>query len=154
MQNILNYMNKNCTDLNSKQDVLKYTEEHLSEIKKVAEDTVRENGFSYPITIETGNFQFPTKQYGDISFPAGYYDALKVKIGNSSGKNWWCVMFPPLCFIDTTNGIVPESSKEKLHESLLDENYMIISNSDKSNVAFKFKIVELFEKAGIITAKN
>ena len=152
--NILNYMNKSCADLNSKQAVLKYAEEHLSEIKKIAEDTVRENGFSYPISIETGNFQFPTKQYGDISFPAGYYDALKVKIGNSSGKNWWCVMFPPLCFVDTTNGIVPESSKEKLQESLSDENYMIVSDSDKSNIAFKFKIVELFEKAGIVTAKN
>ena len=152
--NILNYINKSCADLNSKQDVFIYAKEHLSEIKKVAEDTVRENGFSYPISIETGNFQFPTKQYGDISFPAGYYDALKVKIGNSSGKNWWCVMFPPLCFIDTTNGIVPESSKEKLQESLSDENYMIVSDSDKSNIAFKFKIVELFEKAGIVTAKN
>ena len=152
--NILNYMNKSCADLNSKQDVFKYAEEHLSEIKKVAEDTVRENGFSYPISIETGNFQFPTKQYGDISFPAGYYDALKVKIGNSSGKNWWCVMFPPLCFVNATNGIVPESSKEKLQESLSDENYMIVSDSDKSNIAFKFKIVELFEKAGIVTAKN
>ena len=63
-------------------------------------------------------------------------------------------MFPPLCFVNTTTGIVPDSSKEELQENLSDENYMIVSESDNSSVAFKFKIVELFEKAGIVTAKN
>lgn len=152
--NLINYMNDNCKNLSSKDEVIKYAQSHLDQIKQIAENTVKESGFNYPVQVEIGNFEFPTKQYGDISFPAGFYDALRVKIGESSGRNWWCVMFPPLCFVDTTTGIVPDSSKEELQENLSDENYMIVSESDNSSVAFKFKIVELFEKAGIVTAKN
>lgn len=152
--NLINYMNDNCKNLSSKDEVIQYAQSHLDQIKQIAENTIKENGFNYPVQVEIGNFEFPTKQYGDISFPAGFYDALRVKIGESSGRNWWCVMFPPLCFVDTTTGIVPDSSKEELQENLSDENYMIVSESDNSSVAFKFKIVELFEKAGIVTAKN
>ncbi len=152
--NLINYMNDNCKNLSSKNEIIQYAQSHIEQIKQIAENTIKENGFSYPVQIEIGSFDFPTKQYGDISFPAGFYDALRVKIGESSGKNWWCVMFPPLCFVDTTTGIVPDSSKEELKENLSDENYMIVSESDNSSVAFKFKIVELFEKAGIVTAKN
>ena len=152
--NLINYMNDNCKNLNSKNAVIEYANKHLDEIKKIAENTVKENGFSYPVTVEIGNFEFPTKKYGDISFPAGLYDALKIKIGNSSGKNWWCVMFPPLCFVDTTTGIVPDSSKESLQETLSTENYKIISENNNSDIKIKFKIIEFFEEKGIITAKN
>ena len=152
--NLINYMNDNCKNLSSKEEVIQYAKENLDKLKQIAENTVKDNGFTYPVQVEIGNYEFPTKNYGDISFPAGFYDALRVKIGESSGKNWWCVMFPPLCFVNATTGIVPDSSKETLHENLSDENYMIVSESDNSSVAFKFKIVELFEKAGIITAKK
>ena len=152
--NLINYMNDSCKNLSSKDEVIQYAQSHLDQIKQIAENTIKENGFNYPVQVEIGNFEFPTKNYGDISFPTGFYDALRVKIGKSSGKNWWCVMFPPLCFVDTTTGIVPDSSKEELQENLSDENYMIVSESDNSSIAFKFKIVELFEKAGIVTAKN
>ena len=152
--NLIKYMNNSCKNLNSKDEVIEFASKHLDEIKKNAEETVEQNGFNYPITVEIGNYEFPTKHYGDISFPAGFYDALRVKIGNSSGKNWWCVMFPPLCFVDTTNGIVPDSSKESLQETLSSENYKIVSENDNSEITFKFKIIEFFEKNGIITAKN
>ena len=152
--NLINYMNDNCKNLSSKEEVIQYAKENSDKLKQIAENTVKDNGFTYPVQVEIGNYEFPTKNYGDISFPAGFYDALRVKIGESSGKNWWCVMFPPLCFVNATTGIVPDSSKETLHENLSDENYMIVSESDNSSVAFKFKIVELFEKTGIITAKN
>ena len=152
--NIINYMNNECKGLKTKSDVIKYAKTHLNEINNIAEATVKENGFNYPITVEIGNFEFPTKKYGDVSFPSGYYDALRVKIGNSSGKNWWCVMFPPLCFVDTTTGIVSDSSKESLQKTLSNENYKIVSENDNSEITIKFKIIEFFEKNGIITAKN
>ena len=152
--NLLNYMNDNCKSLTNKNDVIQYAQDHITELKKIAEYTIHEHGFNYPVSVEIGNFEFPTKKYGDITFPAGFYDSLRIKIGKSSGKNWWCVMFPPLCFVDTTNGIVPDSSKDALKENLSNENYMIVSEADNSSIAFKFKIVELFEKTGIITAKN
>ena len=152
--NLINYMNDNCKNLSSKEEVIQYAKSHLDKLKQIAENTIKENGFNYPVQVEIGKFEFPTKNYGDISFPAGFYDALRVKIGESSGKNWWCVMFPPLCFVNTTTGIVPDSSKEELQENLSYENYMIVSESDNSSIAFKFKIIELFEKARLVTAKN
>jgi len=151
---LIDYMNNNCNNLFNKDEVVMYAKNNISNLQKVAEDIIQEQGYNYPVTVEIGNFEFPTKKYGDITFPAGFYDALRVKIGESSGKNWWCVMFPPLCFVETTTGIIPDSSKELLQNSLSDESFIIISESNSSNVAIKFKIVEFFEKAGIITAKN
>ena len=152
--NLITYINENCKDFSSKDDVVQYANNHIEEIKKIAENTVKQNGFNYPVTIEIGKFDFPTKSYGDISFPSGLYDALRVKIGKSAGKNWWCVMFPPLCFVDTTTDIVSDSSKESLQKTLSNENYKIVSENDNSEITIKFKIIEFFEKNGIITAKN
>ena len=152
--NLINYINENCKDFSSKNDVVQYANNHIEEIKKIAENTVKQNGFNYPVTIEIGKFDFPTKSYGDISFPSGLYDALRVKIGKSAGKNWWCVMFPPLCFVDTTTGIVSNSSKESLQETLSEENYKVVSDTESTDITIKFKIIEFFEKNGIITAKN
>ena len=140
---LIDYMNSISIDLDSKEEVIEIAKSNLNNYKLVAEKVIAENGFDYPVCVEIGNFSFPTKTYGDISFPSGYYDALRVKIGNSSGKNWWCVMFPPLCFVDVSSGVVPDSSKENLQENLNDEDFDIISkNNSVSN--FKFKIVEFF----------
>lgn len=152
--NLINYMNEKGSQFSTKEDVMKYVKNNINEFKKIAEKTITKEGFNYPVTVEIGNFEFPQKKYGDISFPSGKYDALRVKIGNSSGKNWWCVMFPPLCFVDTTTGIVPDSSKDSLKENLSEENYKIVTESDNNDISLKFKIIELFEKSGLITAKN
>ena len=112
--------------------------------KQIAQDTVYENGFNYEVTVEIGNFDFPVKTYGDISFPPGNYDALRIKIGNASGENWWCVMFPPLCFIDVSSGIVPDDSKEILESELSQEEYKLISDSS-DDTKIKFKVVELLQ---------
>ena len=152
--NLISYMNTLCANCSSKEEVIKIVTAHLDQFQKIAQNTVYENGYSYSATVEVGNFEFPTKSYGDISFPAGFYDALKVKIGNASGQNWWCVMFPPLCFVDITSGIVPDDSKEQLQDNLSSEEYSIISDSNNYSYNLKFKIIELFEKNHIITAKE
>ena len=108
---ILEYINSMSDNQFSKEDIIKFTNENLDKIKGIAQATVIENGYNYPVKVSIGNFSFPTKTYGDISFPAGSYDALKIEIGKAEGRNWWCVMFPPLCFVDVTSGIVPEESK-------------------------------------------
>lgn len=129
---------------NSKEEVINIVNQNIAILKQVAQNTVYENGFNYNVNISIGNFYFPTKYYGDISLPAGYYDALRVEIGNAKGQNWWCVMFPPLCFVDVTSGIVPDDSKENLQENLPGEEYDLIS-SDSEEIQFKFKLVEIFE---------
>lgn len=152
--NLINYMNEKTNTFTSKEDIIEYAKNHIEDLKNIAEMTVKEQGYNYPVTVEIGNFEFPTKTYGDISFPAGNYDALRVKIGNANGRNWWCVMFPPLCFVDVSTGIVPETSKEELKENLSDENYNLVSQSNNYDVKLKLKILELFEQSGLITAKK
>ena len=151
---LIDYMNNISENCNSKEDVISLAQEHQNDFQKIAEDTVRENGFDYSVKINIGNFEFPTKHYGDISLPAGFYDALRVEIGDASGQNWWCVMFPPLCFIDVTSGVVPEESKEDLKENMSDEDYAIISDTESTEMKFKFKILEFFTNSGLLTAKN
>lgn len=152
--NLLNYMNNICKDCNSKEEAINIVSKHQEEFKQVALETIKNEGYSYNVEIEIGNFEFPTKHYGDISLPAGFYDALKVEIGKAEGRNWWCVMFPSLCFVDVSSGIVPEESKEELQNVLSDEEYAIISDKSSPNIKLKFKLLELFTNTGLITAKN
>jgi len=151
---LLEYMNNICKDCSSKSEAIELVKLHQNEFKEVALDTIKKEGFNYDVKIEIGNFEFPTKQYGDISLPAGFYDALKVEIGEAKGRNWWCVMFPSLCFVDISSGIVPEESKEDLQNVLSDEEYSLISNDNDYSIKFKFKLLELFANSGINTAKN
>ena len=150
---VLEYMNIIANDINSKDEVIALATKHIDEIQKVAENTIYENGYDYPVKLNIGNFAFPTKTYGDISFPAGFYDALKIEIGEAKGKNWWCVMFPPLCFVDVTSGIVPEESKETIKQNLSNEEYKLLSENT-AEINFKFKIIEMFQNIGIQLAQN
>lgn len=141
--NLINYMNKLTENITSKDEAIKLAKEHETDFYRIAKQTIEDNGYDYDVKIEIGNSYFPTKYYGDISLPAGYYDALKVEIGNSAGQNWWCVMFPPLCFVDMSTGIVPEESKQTIKENLPAEEYALVSNSNDENINFKFKLIEL-----------
>ena len=142
---LLSYMNTLAKDCSSKEEVVALAKEHQEEFKKIAEQVINDNGFSYPVTIQIGDSNFPTKTYGDISLPAGTYDALRVQIGDAKGQNWWCVMFPPLCFVDVSTGVVPDESKKEMQENLNDEEYDLISKTDNNEIHFKFKLIEFFQ---------
>ena len=142
---LLSYMNIISKDSTNKQEAMKIANEHKKELTPIAEKENKETGYDYPVNIQVGKADFPTKYYGDITLPAGTYDALKVQIGDAKGQNWWCVMFPPLCFVDVSTGIVPDNSKQELKQSLDDEEYDLISKTDDNEISFKFKIVELFQ---------
>ena len=124
------------------------------QFQEIAEKTIQENGFNYSVNINIGNFYFPTKNYGDISLPAGFYDALRIEIGESKGKNWWCVMFPSLCFINVSSGFVDDKSKENLENNLEQESYQIISDNTSPEITFKFKLIEFFSENKFFTAKH
>lgn len=142
---LLSYMNIISKDSKNKQEAMQVANDHKEEFIKIAEKVIKENGYNYKVNIQIGKADFPTKYYGDITLPAGTYDALKVQIGEAKGQNWWCVMFPPLCFVDVSTGIVPDNSKQELKQSLDDEEYDLISKTDDNEISFKFKIVELFQ---------
>ncbi len=152
--NLLKYMNDICSTCTTKAEAIEIAETHLDDFKQIAESTILNNGYSYDVNVELGEFEFPTKSYGNISFPAGIYDALKVKIGKSEGHNWWCVMFPPLCFVDISNGVIPEDSKKVLENELTQEEFALISDDSSSAINLKFKLLEIFSNSEMFTARN
>ena len=152
--NLLKYMNKICKNCTSKEDAISLVEKNKDIFKQIALVTISNEGFSYDVNINIGNFEFPTKNYGDISLPAGLYDALRVEIGEAKGQNWWCVMFPPLCFVDISSGVVPEESKEVLQDNLTEEEFALISDKSSDEIQFKFKLLEFFNNNDLITAKK
>lgn len=151
---LIQYMASICSNAKSKEEAMKVASNHINDFTEIANKTIKENGFSYNATVELGKFEFPTKTYSDISFPSGIYDALEVRIGNASGQNWWCVLYPALCFIDTSSGMLPDKSKNELKDTLSEEEYQIISELDTPTINFKFKIIEFFTQNKLFTAKN
>ena len=151
---LLNYMNNICSNCTTKEEAISLANENKKNFQQIAEQTISENGYNYPVKINIDNFYFPTKNYGDITLPAGFYDALRVEIGEAKGKNWWCVMFPSLCFIDISSGIVDDSAKENLEKNLEEESYSIISDKNNSEIKLKFKLIELFAEKGLFTANR
>lgn len=148
--NIISYMNNICKNISSKEEAISMAQNHINDFKLIADRTISENGFNYTSTVEIGNYKFPTKHYGDITLPRGYYDALEIKLGENLGQNWWCVLYPSLCFVDVSSGTVPESSKEELKNTLSDEEYALISENTPT-YNFKFKLVELFSSSFILS---
>ncbi|MCX7569568.1 stage II sporulation protein R [Tumebacillus sp. DT12] len=73
-------------------------------MNEIAAEVIAEQGYSYDVSTDFGLVPFPTKLYGDTVYPAGDYEALRIQIGEAQGQNWWCVLFPPLCFVDMANG--------------------------------------------------
>lgn len=144
---ILEYISS--LDLNNKSDVIYFSEKHKSDFNSIAENIILENGFDYDVNIEIGNFYFPTKYYGNISLPAGFYDALKIEIGNSAGQNWWCSLFPPLCFVDISSGVVDNAGEKVLEDTLSEEEFSIISGNSE-DVKFKFKLIEVLNEKNIL----
>lgn len=140
---IIKYMDTQNFSEHTKDDVVHSVQNNLDIYKQISENTIKECGFDYSVSVEVNNFYFPTKEYGNISLPAGYYDALRIKIGEAKGENWWCSLFPPLCFVDVSSGIIDESATENLKENLSEEEFAIITN-DNETIKLKFKIIELF----------
>lgn len=142
--NVLSYMKQVSSNLSSKDEAIATLNEHLDEFKDIALTTIQDEGYDYDVNLSIGEFDFPTKNYGDISLPAGLYDALRIEIGEAKGHNWWCVMFPTLCFVDVSSGSLDDKSKEILESSLNEEEYDLVSG-DSIGINFKFKILELFD---------
>ena len=115
----------------------------LPQIREVAMACVQSCGYDYPVSVEIGERYFPEKTYGDMTFPRGYYEALTINIGSGSGRNWWCVLFPNLCFTDAVTAAVPEESRDLLKDELCEETYESLFEGDK--VQLRFKLAEIFQ---------
>lgn len=138
---------ENSNSLEESREILANNED---EITKIANECINENGYNYSVKVEFKRENFPEKVYGNISLPQGEYEAFRVLIGEASGENWWCVMFPPICFVDVTKGQVSyDETEESMKEVLTDEEFEKIRNDvivdETKNVKFSLKIFDLFK---------
>ena len=130
---------RNCT---SRAEAIEALNAALPEIEETAEETVRGEGYSYSVSVSLGEEKYPRKSYEDVCFPAGEYASLQVKIGESEGQNWWCVLFPELCMSGAKG-----AESAFIQAGLSSEQYKIITETDEPKYRIRFKILEAVESA-------
>lgn len=141
---------KQSKDIDESRKIIK---ENDKEIIAIANEVIKENGYNYSVRSTLSNENFPIKTYGNITLPQGKYEAYRIIIGTGEGQNWWCVMFPPVCFVDITKGEVSyKQTEEQMKRVLSPEEYKVVDNqfnksSTKKDIKIQFKLLEIFENA-------
>ena len=132
------------TDTDAALDVVK---ENLSEFEEIGEEVIKENGYDHSVVAEIGREEYPEREYEGFRLPAGEYYSLIIKIGRAEGKNWWCVLFPPLC---TT--VAEEQNEVFIATGFTEEQYRTVTETGKAKYKVKFKILEILEE--VLREKN
>lgn len=136
------------TDCNSVAESKRVILSKLNDIYETAINTITEQGYDYDVRVYVTQEEFPAKTYGDITFPQGKYQALRIDIGFAQGQNWWCVMYPPLCFIDDSTAVVSEDGKALLRENLTQEEYDALFTNPETPIKMESYLWNLFHKEG------
>jgi len=125
---------ENTKSLEESREIIK---NNLGEMKAIAEKVMKREGWNYPVEISLKQESFPTRKYGNLVLPSDDYEALLITLGEGKGENWWCVMFPPLCFVDITHSVAYNLEKEL---------GVVLSEDEEPTLKLKWKIVELVKK--------
>ena len=162
---VIDYLYPYLNDSQSLDESRQIIKDRMQEVKKLAEEVIKDNNYKYSIKVELSRENFPDKSYGNITLPQGNYEAFRIIIGDGQGKNWWCVMFPPLCFVDESKAEVEyDKTENKINSKKDNLNLEIELNSDENkseeldkqndnndkeknenDVQIKFKIVEILK---------
>lgn len=113
-------------------------EENKDQIKRIAEEVLAQDGAAESVQVRLADVEFPDKEYGDYEFPAGTYRALQVIIGAGEGHNWWCVLYPNLCFSAEGYDVTGDGAKENLEQVLSPKEYQVILKERKYKLGFKY----------------
>lgn len=153
--NVIDKFNNEFENTVSKDDSEDVIIKNINEIREEAETIISKEGYDYQVNVYYGNFKFPRKIYEDIVLPEGYYDAVRIEIGKAEGNNWWCVMFPPLCFVDfgqdkNAEPVFDIETERKLQEVLTKQEIEAIKTSRGiEDIKLKSKIFEFIEKGKV-----
>ncbi len=140
---VIKFLEEKLDGCRTKEESRRIIEANIEGIELLAEKTATSYGFPYEVKAEVCNDVFPLRQYGDVRMPAGDYDTLKISIGKAQGHNWWCVVYPPLCFVDIAKGEITDESENVLLEGA-DSEVLLASGDVVPEI--KFKIVELWQE--------
>lgn len=113
-------------------------QEQIPRIIETAEQVIAQEGYAYTVTAQMGSADFPQKTYGNYTFPAGEYQALNIVIGSGKGRNWWCVMYPNLCFHGAVYEVEDGEAEKNLKQVLSEEEYDAVLKSGKYKIRFKY----------------
>lgn len=151
---VIDYLYPYLNDSGSLDESREIIQSRMSDVQCIAEKVIKDNNYNYGVKVQLSRENFPEKSYGNIVLPQGNYEAFRIIIGSGQGRNWWCVMFPPLCFVDESKA---EVEYDKVEERINSENKADTvseyehkeSDDDKSdsddNIQIKFKFVEIFK---------
>ena len=139
---VLDYMKEELSEEPEEKQCLKqivqWARTHTDEIRAIGEKTVAVAGEDQSVNVAVTTCYFPDRTYGDVTFPAGNYQALRVELGSAEGHNWWCVLYPNLCFLDTTIAVVPDKGKKQLKQVLTEEEYSKVTANTKFKIGWYF----------------
>ena len=142
---VVSYLSDAMKESDSKEDSTAYLQSHIEEIEAVALEVVEANGYDYTVNAYITSEYFPTKSYGDVTIPCGEYDAFRIDIGENAGQNWWCILYPPLCFVEGSYGVATDESKMLLKNVLDEDEFDYISGASSEDIGFDFKFLSLFK---------
>lgn len=125
------------SEADSRQKSEEIVKEHMAEIVETATKVIKEEGYHYGVEAFLSDVEFPVKTYGTYTFPAGTYRALEIVIGSGTGHNWWCVMYPNMCFANGTYDVVDENSKKELRQTLSTQEYAALMEEKDYQVSFR-----------------
>ena len=135
---VIAYMKEEIPESDSVETTKEWAKSHLSAIVNLAQAVIRNEGYAYEVTAEVTSCDFPEKTYGDITFPSGEYESLRIEIGQAKGQNWWCVLYPNLCFIDAVHAVVPEKGKKDLKKVLEEDTYEMVTATSRFKIGWFF----------------
>ena len=133
-----NYLAPQLEEARDLSDTKNIVTRHMDEIVTVAEETLEKEGYSYGASARLATVDFPVKTYGSYTFPAGEYEALEITLGEGNGHNWWCVLYPNMCFQGSMYEVIDEEAEESLREVLTEEEYHSIIEDGDYQVKFKY----------------
>ncbi len=145
---ILGGLSKKLEGCTSKKETLALLSHIKEEIAALAGAEVAKAGYAYPVSVSVVREEFPEKQYGKLVFPRGVYDALRIEIGKAEGHNWWCVMYPQMCYVDAAYGFPKEQGEKRLAHTLTKEEYLVVSalEQKKEMPKIKLKVVQWWQE--------
>lgn len=152
---VLDYVHGQVPDSAGKEELIKWLNDHKAKIEVMSEDWLSSRGATYPVKLEVTQDYFPTKAYGDMVFPCGAYDAVRITIGKGKGHNWWCVLYPSLCYTDSLHAIVPASSRKTLsclldqddYSTLLPHKNALRATKETPKVRVRLRLLDLLSPA-------
>ena len=135
---VLSYLKEVVPEELDVKETTRWMRGHTEEIRQVTEQKMADLQMQQTVSVAVTTCYFPDRTYGDVTFPAGNYKTLRIELGDAAGHNWWCVLYPNLCFLDTTNAVLPEKGKQQLKKVLTEEEYSEVTAGSKFQIRWFF----------------